>query len=153
MPTVPPVRLDIPAPRVSSGLVDLGLRADRTMEVPADGDAAGWFVNAPTPGALGPSVIAAHVNWKGEPGVFTDLSRLRPGDAARVIRKDGSVAVFEVTQVRQYPKDRFPTEAVYGTINYAGLRLITCGGDFDASRRSYVDNIVVFAKLVRAESR
>jgi hypothetical protein len=28
------------------------------------------------------------------------------------------------------------------------LRLITCGGDFDYARDSYVDNIVVYAMLV-----
>jgi hypothetical protein len=28
------------------------------------------------------------------------------------------------------------------------LRLITCGGDFDYAKRSYVDNIVVYATLV-----
>lgn len=146
-----PVRLDLPKLRVSSSLVDLGLQADDTMEVPADGGTAGWFTAAPTPGALGPAVIAAHVNWKGKPGVFARLATLRPGDTARVARRDGSVAVFQVTQVRQYPKNRFPTDAVYGTINHAGLRLITCGGDYDSSRRSYVDNIVVFARLAGTE--
>jgi sortase (surface protein transpeptidase) len=148
MPTVPPVRVEIPALRVSSSLVELGLNPDRTMQVPDDGDEAGWFVKAPTPGALGPAVIAAHVNWKGKQGVFARLSTLRPGDTARVTRRDGSVAVFRVTDVRQYPKNRFPTDAVYGAIDHAGLRLITCGGDFDAARRSYVDNVVVFARLV-----
>lgn len=151
MSTSAPVRLDIPKLRVSSGMVELGLQDDDTMEVPADGGTAGWFTAAPTPGALGPSVIAAHVNWKGRPGVFAELATLRPGDTARVARRDGSVAVFQVTQVRQYPKNRFPTDAVYGTINHAGLRLITCGGDFDSSRQSYVDNIVVFARLVGTE--
>ena len=30
----------------------------------------------------------------------------------------------------------------------ATLRLITCGGSFDRGRRSYDDNVVVFATLV-----
>jgi hypothetical protein len=37
---------------------------------------------------------------------------------------------------------------VYGAIDYAGLRLITCGGAFDTRARSYVDNIIAFAELV-----
>jgi hypothetical protein len=64
-----------------------------------------------------------------------------------VTRRDGSVAVFEITGVRRYPKDHFPTELVYGNTNNAGLRLITCGGWFDSSTGHYVDNIVVFASL------
>ena len=57
-------------------------------------------------------------------------------------------ALFRVDNVAQYPKDQFPTEAVYGNIDHAGLRLITCGGDFDDSADSYVDNIVVYASLI-----
>lgn len=153
MPTSAPVRLDIPALRASTGLVELGLQPDRTMEVPDDAGTAGWFTAAPTPGTLGPAVIAAHVNLDGRPGIFADLATLQPGDTVRVTRADGTVAVFGITSVQQHPKDRFPTEAVYGAIDHAGLRLITCGGDFDSARRSYVDNVVVFARLVHAHRR
>jgi hypothetical protein len=53
-----------------------------------------------------------------------------------------------VLGVEQYPKDAFPTERVYGDIDHAGLRLITCGGAFDRAARSYRDNVVVYAGLV-----
>jgi len=56
--------------------------------------------------------------------------------------------VFRVTQVEEYPKDKFPTDVVYGDLDHAGLRLITCGGSFDRQARSYDDNIVAFADLV-----
>jgi hypothetical protein len=36
---------------------------------------------------------------------------------------------------------------VYGDIDHAGLRLITCGGAFDDATGHYLDNIVVFATL------
>ena len=35
----------------------------------------------------------------------------------------------------------------YGQTSDAELRLITCGGSFNAAAHSYVDNIVVYAKL------
>ena len=44
----------------------------------------------------------------------------------------------------------FPTEAVFGPSPEPLLRLITCGGTFDRSRRSYRDNVVVTARLVSA---
>ncbi len=56
--------------------------------------------------------------------------------------------MFEVTGVRRYPKDRFPTQLVYGNTDHAALRLITCGGSFDYSTGHYRDNVVVFASLV-----
>jgi sortase (surface protein transpeptidase) len=143
-----PVRLLIPSIKVDTALMDLGLRPDGTMEVPPDGKLAGWYTDSPTPGEIGPAVLAAHVDWKGAEGVFFFLSKTKPGDRVVVKREDGSTAAFVVDRVEQYPKDNFPTDAVYGNVDSAQLRLITCGGDFDASAHSYRDNIVVYADLV-----
>jgi sortase (surface protein transpeptidase) len=148
MPRAEPLRIEIPALGVVSDVVGLGLRADGTMEVPSGAYPAGWYTGAPTPGELGPAIIAGHVNWAGEPGVFSRLHEIEPGDAITVRRRDGSAAVFRVDRVAEYPKDQFPTEAVYGNIDHPGLRLITCGGDFDHHAGSYVDNIVVYATLL-----
>ena len=145
-----PVRVLIPAIRVDSELMSLGLQADGTLQVPAAGFPAGWFTGAPTPGERGPAVIAGHVDWGGSPGVFYDLRKVVVGDEISVVREDGSTAVFRVQQVGQFPKDAFPTDAVYGDLDHAGLRVITCGGDFDHAAHSYVDNTVVFADLVTA---
>ncbi len=46
-----------------------------------------------------------------------------------------------------YAKSDFPTDAVYGDIDHAGLRLITCGGAFDEATGNYRSNVVVFARL------
>jgi sortase (surface protein transpeptidase) len=132
---------------VDTGLIDLGLQPDGTMEVPADGSTAGWYVHSPTPGERGPAVLAAHVDWQGDKGVFYDLRRTEPGDLIRVLRADGSTAAFTVQRVERYPKDDFPTEKVYGDVDSAQLRLITCGGEFDSAARSYRDNVVVYAVL------
>ena len=74
-----PVRIRIPAIEVDSALIGLGLQADGTLQVPADGSVAGWFTGAPTPGEHGPAVIAAHVDWNHAPGVFFRPARPRPG--------------------------------------------------------------------------
>jgi hypothetical protein len=143
-----PVRVLIPAIGVDSDLMDLGLQDDGTLEVPPEGFPAGWFTGAPTPGERGPAVIAGHVDWGGSPGVFAELRDVVVGDEITVEREDGSIAVFRVVEVGQYPKDAFPTAAVYGDLDHAGLRVITCGGDFDSAAHSYLDNTVVFADLV-----
>ncbi len=120
------------------------------MEVPQDPATAGWYHLGPTPGALGPAVIAGHVTWNQVPAVFLRLAELREGDVVKVARDDHRVAVFEVTQVSAYAKSEFPTQAVFGAVDHAGLRLITCGGEFDRSSERYSDNIVAFARLVSA---
>jgi hypothetical protein len=148
LPASRPIRLTIPTIDVDTGVIDLGLKPDGTMKVPPDGATAGWYTESPTPGELGPAVLAAHVDWKGAKGVFYDLRRAQPGDEVIVDRADGQTATFTVRRVEQYPKDRFPTEEVYGDVDTAQLRLITCGGDFDGQARSYRDNIVVYAELL-----
>jgi hypothetical protein len=148
MPASRPVRVQIPAIGVDSDLMDLGLQTDGTLEVPPSGFPAGWFTDAPTPGEVGPAVIAGHVDWAGVPGVFAALSDVVVGDEVSIMREDGSTAAFRVSQVEQFAKDAFPTAAVYGDLDHAGLRLITCAGEFDTAAQSYRDNTVVFADLV-----
>ena len=150
MRSSPPVTVSLPSLNVSTSVIGLGLQADGTMQVPDDAETVGWYTLAPTPGSLGPAVLAGHVDWKGRPGAFANIDKLVPGDLISVRRQDGSVAAFAVTRVERYPKDRFPTEDIYGAIDHAGLRLITCGGEFDRSERSYRDNIVVYAALTHA---
>lgn len=147
MAASPPVRLQIAAIGVDTDLIALGLADDGSMEVPPTGFPAGWYTGAPTPGELGPAIIAGHIDWDG-PGVFYDLHSVKPDDEVVVTRADGSVATFRVTHVEQYPKAAFPTETVYGDINHAGLRLITCGGEFNRATGHHDDNTVVFAELV-----
>jgi sortase (surface protein transpeptidase) len=153
-PTLPPAQpthVEIPAISVSSDLLQLGRNADGTVQVPplAKDSKAGWYRYSPTPGELGPAVLLGHVDSAAYgPGVFFKLGALRAGDTVAVTRADHSVATFRVTRVASYPKDDFPTLAVYGNTDDAELRLITCGGAFDSSARSYLNNIVVYAVLV-----
>ena len=49
------------------------------------------------------------------------------------------------TNASSVDKDAFPSERVYAPTTGPSLRLITCGGRFDRSVRSYEDNVVVYA--------
>jgi Sortase domain len=80
--------------------------------------------------------------------VFYRLGDLRPRDPVRVRRADGAWLRFQVTATARYPKDRFPTAAVFGPVTGPVLRLITCTGSFDRSSGHYRDNLVVTARPV-----
>ncbi len=147
--TATPLRVRVPAIGVDSALVDLGLDAAGALAVPADPAAAGWYAGGPVPGDVGPAVVAGHVDSAEGPAVFARLRELAPGDEVLVDRSDGTTARFAVTRVERHPKDAFPTAAVYGPTADAQLRLVTCGGAFDRAARSYEDNVLVFATLVR----
>jgi sortase (surface protein transpeptidase) len=142
-----PVSLTIPAIGVKTSLVHLGLQRNGTLQVPGTTTVAGWYTGSPRPGAAGSAVIAGHVDSRYGPGIFFWLRTMRVGERIYVKRADGTLAIFTVTGVRTYPKDQFPTSAVYGPVPDAELRLITCGGIFDQSVGSYLSNVVVFARL------
>jgi sortase (surface protein transpeptidase) len=146
--TVAPVRVRVPAIGVDSELLGLGTDAAGALEPPADFARAGWFAQGTIPGDVGPAVVAGHVDSVDGPAVFSRLRDLAPGNEVLVDRADGTTVRFTVTEVARYPKDDFPTGAVYGPTTRAELRLVTCGGDFDRSARSYEDNVVVFARRV-----
>ena len=74
-----------------------------------------------------------HVDSLTGPGGYDRQSELRPGDPVYVWRADGTMVQFRVTAVQTHLRDQFPTEAVYGPVPEAELRLITCGGAFDAA--------------------
>lgn len=156
LPSSEPASIEIPAIGVASATQQVGLTAENTMEVPAPGpyyDEAAWYKHSVTPGEIGPSVIVGHVDSAADgPSVFYELGSLSPRDEIRITRRDGTVAIFTVEAVRQYPKDEFPTDLVYGDTDHAALRLITCGGTFDSGERSYRDNVIVFATLVNPTS-
>ena len=145
--TARPVSLTIPAIGVRTAVVELGLNPGGTLQVPASTTVVGWYTRSPQPGAIGSAVIAGHVDSRAGPAVFFWLRKMRPGEHVYVRRADGTMAVFTVTSVQMYAKDKFPTAAVYGPVPDAELRLITCGGTFDESLGSYLSNIVVYARL------
>ncbi len=131
--------------------MELGLQPDRSLEVPplSRAETAGWYRFSPSPGQVGPAVIVGHVDSRTGPAVFYRLSSLRPGDLVQVRRADGVVAEFAVDHIESFAKSAFPTQAVYGQIEQAGLRLITCSGEYRAAEGGYQENTVVFASLRR----
>jgi hypothetical protein len=144
----PPASLAIPSIGVTTPLERLDLRADGTLEPPASFGRAGWFAAGPAPGQRGPAVIVGHVDSRYGAAVFYRLGDLQPGDIAEVVREDGSSVRFGVTDVVTYAKDAFPTDAVFGPVAGAALRLINCTGVFDETTGHYQSNLVVFAEPV-----
>jgi sortase (surface protein transpeptidase) len=144
-----PVRIGIPAVGVSSPLDRLGRARDRTVQVPSRWERAGWYAPGTRPGDPGSAVILGHVDSKRGPAVFYRLRELRPGDLVEVALAGGSSVRFAVERVEQYDKRRFPTAEVYYPTLTPELRLVTCGGTFDATAGHYRSNIIVFAALRR----
>ena len=110
---------------------------------------AGWYKYSVTPGAVGSSVILGHIDSAQYGlGVFFKLGDVKQGNVVTVLRADHMLATYSVTSVAEYAKTAFPSQMVYGATPQATLRLVTCGGRFDAATGNYLDNIVVYGNLV-----
>ena len=138
---IPKINLDVPfsAP--------LGLSSDGEVEVPNDYFSVGYYKNGPTPGELGPAVVLGHVDSKKGPAVFFSLGQLEIGDEIIIERADSTLATFVVTEMERNEQRDFPTKKVYGNLNYAGLRLITCSGIYGRDTMRYSHNLIVYGKL------
>lgn len=124
----------------------VGLQADGAMQTPSFGD-SGWYDEGPMPTAVGPAVVVAHVDGPNGPDVFARLDELTEGDEI-VVATSQRTERFVVTRSEQYPKDQLPAAKIWNDTTEPALRLVTCGGSFDTTRRSYRDNIIVWAEPV-----
>ena len=141
-----PVSITIPAAGVEAPVVPVGLRPDRTTEVPAV-DEAEWYEPGPRPGEPGPAVIVGHVDSRSGPAVSFRLHQLRRGDRIVVGQAGGGARSFLVERVEREAKEALPVERIWSRTRQPLLRLITCGGSFDRSTGHYRDNVIVYARL------
>lgn len=149
-----PTSIQIPAIDLrSTTFVPLSIQKNGTISVPGTENEVGLYQGGPTPGQLGPSVLAAHVDSpSGRKGIFYRLGAVKAGDQVRITRADKSVLTFTVDKVAAYRKTEFPTDLVYrGDFNRAEIRLVTCGGPTD-SANEYRDNVVVFGHLTGSKT-
>ncbi|AXG81519.1 class F sortase [Streptomyces paludis] len=149
LPYAPMSRVRIPALKVDTPVVDVGLDPDGWIAAPPaqDPNLAGWYQNGVAPGQRGTSVVVGHVDNRKGPAVFYGLGSLERGQRIEVDRYDGRTAEFEIYGVEVFAKNDFPGSRVYGDTGHAELRVITCGGGYSKTG-GYDGNVVVFARLV-----
>lgn len=132
-----------------ASVVDVGVESNGEMEIPGATE-IGWYRYGPTPGSPGSAVLAAHIAFNGRDGVFRNLDDITAGAIVRVRYDDGTSRAFRVTEIAQYAKDELPIDRIFAKEGAPVLTLITCGGDFNRSLRSYSDNLVVYASPIDA---
>jgi LPXTG-site transpeptidase (sortase) family protein len=127
-----------------AGVREVGVATNGEMEIPG-ADEIGWYRWSPSPGHAGSAVLAAHIAYNGSDGVFRYLDDVEIGEVVSVDYDDGTVRDFEIIEKSQYRKDKLPFDRIFAKDGEPILTLITCGGTFNQSLRSYDDNIVAYA--------
>ncbi|MEU8192624.1 class F sortase [Microbispora amethystogenes] len=150
-----PVKISIPSIGVKASVGSVGVQKSGVIQAPplSRPSLTGWYRFGPAPGDQGPAIILGHVNTRKGAAVFSRLRELKRGNKIAVLRADGKTAIFTVDGIEQVSKSAFPTKRVYGNTITSSLRLITCGGVFNAKQHSYTDNIVVYATLTSTKGK
>lgn len=140
-----PESISLPSLGVTGAeIVPVGLEDNGELEVPG-ADGVGWYqFGAGIEGGRGSTVLAAHIAYNGRDGVFRDLADTSVGEQV-IVERDGQDVVYLVESVTQYGKWDLPIDDLFSESSDERLVLITCGGSFNPSLRSYDDNVVVVA--------
>lgn len=141
-----PAGLQIPSLDVDdAAVVPVGIDATGGLEIPGAHE-VGWYRFGARPGAgAGSIVLAAHVAYDGEDGVFRHLGSLEPGATVVVETADGRQLGYRVDSVAVHPKADLPIDDLFTPSSPERLVLITCGGSFNPQLRHYDSNVVVIA--------
>ncbi len=130
-------------------VIDVGVETSGAMEVPP-ADQVGWYRYSPRPGEAGSSILAAHIAFDGENGVFVQLADVELGAVVEVTDDEGLTRSYRVESVDRYAKEALPEDVVFARSGPECPVLVTCGGRFDPELRSYDDNVIVVATPIDA---
>lgn len=141
-----PVRVALPSIGVTASTRAVGVAGDGQMQLPADPRVLGWYRFGPAPGeGRGSVVLAGHLDSRRFGlGPLVRLRDVTVGDEVRIEQADGSTRVYLVSNVTRYDRQALPA-ALFARTGPERLRLITCGGAYDAEVGGYQENLVVTA--------
>jgi hypothetical protein len=169
-----PLELRIPALRINTSVLGVGLTSKDVMDTPMGSanspvwEKVFWYRGGGIPGDATTATIAGHVDdILGRPAIFAHLKDLRRGDAIVVHDlRTGLNADFLVTQIISYSLRQTVDPAVlsqiYGPGPVAGqgpepspdglshLTLITCTGNWVGSQGTFDHRLVVYAVSLRS---
>ena len=144
-----------PAAPVSLTLPSLGIAAlvehvgttNGELGVPDNPAHVGWWIGGAQPGSPhGSVVIDGHVDSAATgPGALFAISQLHPHAQAVLATTTSHTLTYTVTAREIFSKAAGLPPRLFTTTGPPRLVLITCGGPFDTTTRSYQDNIVVYA--------
>lgn len=147
-PSEEPATIRIPRLNIDTKIQQTGLNARGEMGVPTNYTDVAWYKHGTIPGQRGSAVIDGHVdNGLGLAGVFKNLQELKKGDDIYVITKTGRELHFIVEEAVAYPYKSVPLEKLFTRSDDARLNLITCGGAWIKSEKTYDERFVVYTRL------
>lgn len=143
-----PKKIVLPSIGASGYIQKVGKTKDSAVGVPSNIHLAGWYSGSATPGDVGLSIVDGHLQGRYRDGIFHRLGEMKVGDTVQVIYGDDATKEFEVVSVKNIPVAQAGQAMLVKepTITQQ-LTLITCGGAYTESDRSYAERVLVVTRL------
>ena len=142
-----PLRVTMQPIDIAAPVRSVGVASDGRMELPPNPRVIGWYRFGAAPGERsgGSVVLAGHLDSKRFGlGPLVRLRDLRPGDPVQVTLGDGTRRAYRVTGLERFDRQALPA-FVFSRTGPERLRVITCGGEYDADAGGYQQNLVLTA--------
>lgn len=132
---------------VNNRVVKVGVKSDNELRAPNNIFDVGWYENSSKPGQPGAALMDAHVHGPTKPGAFYNLKLLNVGDEIEVERGDGSKLKYKVAATESVPYQQVDMAKMMRpyTNGKQGLNLITCGGAYNKTTKTYEQRTLVYA--------
>ncbi len=132
---------------VNNRVVRVGVKSDNELRAPNNIHDVGWYENSSKPGQPGAALMDAHVHGPTKPGAFYNLKILNVGDEIEVERGDGSKLKYKVVATESVPYQQVDMAKMMRpyTNSKQGLNLITCGGAYNKTTKTYEQRTLVYA--------
>lgn len=131
---------------ISARVRRVGVGTDTEIRLPSNIYDAGWYESSVKPGENGAVVLTGHASGPSKPGIFHDLTELKPGDEFKIETGGGQIYAYYVAKLQAFQDDDplapMLAPAVPGV---PGLNLITETGAYDAVANTYDQRLVVYA--------
>ena len=145
----PPTRLAVPELGIDAAVVSMDMGQDGSLPTPDSSKLVAWYSYGARLGEGGNAVLAGHVDWNREIGVFWRLSEAQPGQTITLSGEKGRAYDYRIEWARDYPAESLAAlAALRPEGGVATVTLFTCSGRFDVAKRAYEDRRVVRAVLV-----
>lgn len=149
VPADKPLSIQLPSIKAKGFIQQVGADKKNQMVVPSNVHMAGWYTKSVLPGDKGLSIIDGHVNGLYAKGIFANLGKLKNGDEFSVTFGNKRVKNFRVKNLKTVSTEEANT-VLYERDNaiMSQLNLITCGGRYEKSTRTYDARVIVFAEAI-----
>jgi LPXTG-site transpeptidase (sortase) family protein len=143
--------IEIPKIDVKARVLHLGTDDEGKVDVPKTSYDTAWYNESVSPGTVGAALIDGHVRSVGGDAVFTRLAELVPGDEITIEMGNGKHNTFAVTSVETVPLNGLDMKQllISSDASKPGLNLITCGGTYDYTARTFQDRTIVKSVLIK----